>query len=312
MIQISIVVLTKNAAEKLPECLESVRHLVEGIGEIILLDGGSTDKTLEIGKKYKARVIRQKPGSFDTWRNQGKEVAKGEWLFYIDPDERVSPELREEIMEMIARGPTPGGRRVLPRVLPPAYAKASAGRPASTSVLVPRSSKSEVGSGPLPAQAGLPPVSPADSSIVAYAIPRRNFVFGKELHHGGWWPDYVIRLMRKDALIKWEGELHEQPKINGEIGYLKNPFIHLKEDNLSDMVKKTNNWSEIEARLLLESGHPKMTWWRFFRPVIGEIFDRLVLKLGFLDGVPGVVFSIYQGWSRFITYAKLWEMQRRL
>lgn len=253
MIQLSIVVLTKNAAEKLPECLESVRHLVEGIGEIILLDGGSIDKTLEIGKKYKARIFKQKPGSFDTWRNQGKHVARGTWLFYIDPDERITTELNKEILHAIRHTP---------------YA--------------------------------------------ALAIPRRNFVFGRELRHGGWWPDYVLRLMRRDKLIRWKGELHEQPKINGETGFLKNPFIHLKEDNLSDMVSKTNRWSEIEARLLFDSSHPKMTWWRFFRPVFTEIFDRLILKLGFLDGVPGVIFSIYQGWSRFVTYVKLWEMQRRL
>lgn len=248
--KLSIIILTKNSEEKLLDCLKSV----DGMGEIIILDGGSTDRTLEIAKKYGAKIFKQKRGSYDTWRNQGKEVGEDEWIFYIDPDERLTPELKSEIEKIINH----------------------------------------------------------KSSIInhsAFAIPRRNFIFGKELHHGGWWPDYVLRLMRKDVLIKWEGELHEQPKINGEIEYLKNAFIHLKEDNLSDMVKKTNRWSEIEARLLLDSGHPKMTWWRFVRPVSSEIFDRLILKLGFLDGIPGIIFSIYQGYSVFARYAKLWEMQ---
>ncbi len=256
---LSIIVLTKNAEEKLDDCLKSV----SGMGEIVVLDGGSMDNTLKIARKYSARIIKQKNGSYDTWRNQGKEAAKCEWLFYIDPDERVTPELRDEITPITSY----------------TFDKLSAGQ-----------------------------------SLVAnaaYAIPRRNFVFGKELKHGGWYPDYVVRLIKKDKLIKWEGELHEQPKIDGELGYLKNSFIHLKEDNLSDMVEKTNKWSEVEAKLLLDSGHPPMVWWRFIRPVVTEVVNRLILKLGFLDGVQGIIFSVYQGYSVFMRYAKLWEMQKQ-
>lgn len=249
---ISIIILTKNAADKLRECLKSV----SGMGEIIILDGGSTDGTLAIAKKYKAKITKQKKGSYDTWRNQAKGVASGDWLFYIDPDERVTPELKNEIEKILNQ-------------------------------------KSEI-----------------INHFAAYAIPRRNFVFDKELKHGGWYPDYVLRLMRKDKLIKWVGELHEQPQIKGEVGYLENAFIHLKENNLSDMVSKTNKWSGIEAKLLLDSGHPPMAWWRFIRPVVSEVFDRLIFKLGFLDGVEGIIFSVYQGYSRFATYAKLWEMQQ--
>lgn len=278
--QLSIIILTKNAAEKLTDCLESVRQSAEGMGEIIVLDGGSTDRTLEIAKKYGARIVKQKKGSYDTWRNQAKEVARGEWLLYVDPDERVTPELREEIKKMVA-GPV-----------------SSSSRPTSSFRVL-----SEL------AGARRDTLRSRHPLYTAFAIPRRNFVFGKELKHGGWWPDYVLRLMRKDKLIVWEGELHEQPKIDGEVGYLKNAFIHLKENQLSEMVQKTNKWSEVEAKLLFQSGHPKMAWWRFIRPVVSEVVDRLILKLGFLDGIEGIVFSIYQGYSVFMRYAKLWEMQ---
>lgn len=143
----------------------------------------------------------------------------------------------------------------------------------------------------------------------AYAIPRRNFILGREMKHGGWWPDYVKRLIRKDSLKRWKGELHENPVVEGEIGHLTNPFIHKKHDNLSEMVEKTNEWSEIEARLLFESGHPKMSWWRFFRIMATELWLRLIAKKGFLDGIEGIIYAIYQMWSRFITYGKLWELQ---
>ena len=75
------------------------------------------------------------------------------------------------------------------------------------------------------------------------------------------------------------------------------------------MVEKTNKWSEIEAKLLFEAGHPKMSWWRFFRIMATELWYRLIRLKGFLDGVEGVIYAIYQMWSKFITYGKLWEMQ---
>jgi hypothetical protein len=75
------------------------------------------------------------------------------------------------------------------------------------------------------------------------------------------------------------------------------------------MVKKTNKWSEIEAKMLFDSNHPRMTWWRFFRIMATELWHRLIMKKGFLDGVEGVIYAIYQMWSKFITYAKLWELQ---
>jgi glycosyltransferase involved in cell wall biosynthesis len=144
----------------------------------------------------------------------------------------------------------------------------------------------------------------------AYAIPRKNIIFGKEMKHGGLYPDYVKRLYLKSSLKKWEGDLHEEPVYEGVMGHMSNPLIHLKHARMSEMIEKTNKWSEIEAKLLLDSGHPEMTWWRFPRIMLTEIWYRLIILKGFMDGIEGVIYSIYQMWSKFITYAKLWEMQR--
>lgn len=143
----------------------------------------------------------------------------------------------------------------------------------------------------------------------AYAIPRKNILLGHEMKHGGWWPDYVLRLIKKGSLKKWQGRLHEQPEIKGEVGKLKNPLTHISHRNLSDMVEKTNDWSDIEAELLFKSDHPKMTWWRFLSAGFREFWYRGIKKVGFLDGVPGVIEVLYQSFSKMITYAKLWEMQ---
>ncbi len=143
----------------------------------------------------------------------------------------------------------------------------------------------------------------------AFAIPRRNFIFGKEFKHCGQWPDYQIRLIRKSTFNKWKKDIHEEPVFSGELGYLKNPFIHYKEENLSDMVEKTNKWSEIEARLMYEAGHPKMNVLRFFSAGFREFWLRMVKQTAFLDGGEGVIYGMYQVYSRLISYAKLWEMQ---
>lgn len=243
--KISTIILTKNSEELIKDCLESLRW----VDEIVIVDDSSKDKTLEIAKKAGCRVFTFS-GDFSAKRNFGAEKARGEWLLYVDVDERVTPLLRKEILSALE--------------------------------------------------------SP---SFSAYIVPRRNIFLGKKMRWGGWWPDYVLRLIKKDSLVGWEGELHEQPKVEGGVGKLKEPLTHISHRSLTEMVDKTNEWSEIEAKLLFRAHHPKMTWWRFLSVGTREVWFRGIKKLGFLDGTVGIIEIIYQAFSRMITYAKLWEMQ---
>ena len=127
--------------------------------------------------------------------------------------------------------------------------------------------------------------------------------------HGGWYPDYVVRLFKKDKLIEWIGDLHEQPDYKGNLEYLNRPIIHYKENSLSEMVQKTNKWSEIEADLMFKADHPPMNILRFCSAMFREFYFRFIKNLAFLDGGEGIIFGIYQIYSRFISYAKLWELQ---
>ena len=244
--KISAIVLAKDEEELIKDCLASVSW----VDEIILIDGGCTQEMLRVAKEANAKIVKER-GDYSKKRNVGRDTASGEWLFYLDIDERVTPLLREEIKDVIT--------------------------------------------------------SPV--SLPAYAIPRKNILLGHEMHWGGWWPDYVLRLIRKDSLVRWEGELHEQPKIRGEVGKLRNPLTHFSHRTLAEMVEKTNTWSKIEAKLLFKSNHPQMTWWRFFSVGFREFWYRGIKKMGFLDGTVGVIEVIYQTFSRMITYSKLWEMQ---
>jgi len=75
------------------------------------------------------------------------------------------------------------------------------------------------------------------------------------------------------------------------------------------MVAKTNEWSVVEARLRLDAHHPPVVWWRLVRVMITGFWESFVRNGGWRAGTVGFIESIYQGYSMFITYAKLWEMQ---
>ena len=107
----------------------------------------------------------------------------------------------------------------------------------------------------------------------------------------------------------WYGKIHESPQVEGEIGELQNYILHYTHRDLGQMLDKTNEWSEVEAELRFKSDHPKMSWWRFPRVMISAFFDSYYKQKGYKAGIAGLIESIYQSFSIFITYAKLWEKQ---
>lgn len=243
--KISAIILTKNAEEVIGDCIDSVSFC----DEIIIIDDGSTDRTLEIAKLLDVKVFSVISRNFAERRNYGAKKAKGEWLLYIDSDERISSELRESIKRAVD-----------------------------------------------------------EDDFDAYRLQRRNFYFGN--HE---WPqiEKLERLFKKTALEEWYGEIHETAKVDGTIGDLDGYLLHYTHRDLTSMVEKTITWSEIEAELRFNSNHPKMSWWRFFRVMITAFYDSYVRQKGYKAGTAGVVESIYQSFSIFITYARLWEMQNK-
>lgn len=147
--------------------------------------------------------------------------------------------------------------------------------------------------------------------FTAYAIPRKNFLLNKELRWGGWYPDYAKRLFNKKYLKNWVGNLHEQPVIEGNLGKLTEPMLHLQPADIEPAFQKSIRWSLIEARLLQDAKHPKIVWWRVLRMGFTTLFERLFKKQGFRDGVEGWIESIYQAYHTMIVYLRLWELQSR-
>lgn len=139
----------------------------------------------------------------------------------------------------------------------------------------------------------------------AYYFWRKNYYLGKI------WPyqDKIQRLFWKPHLVDWRGDLHETPIIKGQFGILPGYILHNSHRTLAGMVNKTNEWSAVEADLRYKKKHPRVVWWRLLRVMGTGFTDSFIRQGGWKAGTYGFIESIYQGFSLFITYAKLWELQ---
>ncbi|HSX09867.1 MAG TPA: glycosyltransferase family 2 protein [Candidatus Saccharimonadales bacterium] len=141
----------------------------------------------------------------------------------------------------------------------------------------------------------------------AYRLRRKNFYLGNNE-----WPvlEKLERLFKKSKFEEWYGDLHESPRVNGDIGDIEEGFIrHYTHRDLTSMLDKTIQWSKIEAELRFNANHPRMSWWRFFRVIITAFYDSYIRQQGYKVGTAGLIESMFQSYSMFITYARLWEMQ---
>lgn len=100
MATVSVVLATYNGEENLASCLDSVEDLAD---EIIVVDGGSTDRTVEIAKKYGAKVkITDNPPIFHINKQKAIDMATSDWILQLDADERVTSQLKNEISHLIS------------------------------------------------------------------------------------------------------------------------------------------------------------------------------------------------------------------
>ncbi len=256
---ISVIVITKDEEVMIADCLDSVSFC----DEIIVVDNGSEDRTVDVAKRMGATVFSFKSNDFSKMRNYGLSKAKGTWILYVDADERVTELLRDNIKYQISSIRQAQDKNIKNR------------------------------------------------NIAAFKIQRKNFYLGSEEKNE--WPyiERLERLFKKESLMRWKGELHETPLIEGEMGQLNGFLLHYTHRDLTSMLEKTIKWSQIEAELRFKAGHPKMTWWRFPRVMLTTFFTYYCRQRGWKKGTVGLVESIYQSFSMFITYARLWEMQNK-
>jgi len=270
----------RNEAHNLRVCLESLR----GVGEVYVIDSQSSDQTEEIARSLGANVVQfHYQGGWPKKRQWAMDTLPlaYDWIFLVDADETLTPELSDEIRQAIR-----------------------------------------------------------DPNLDGYYIALRMFFLGRPLRHGdagfyklslfrrgkGW---FECRLKNQDTSMS-DMEVHEHVIVDGKTARLRNPLRHYNIESLSRYIQKHNEYSNWDARVWLEgeasSGElpPAMfgtqaqrrRWLRkkFFvlpgSPLLFFVY-KYILRLGFLDGVPGLIYCGFQGIQFFHIKAKIYELRSR-
>jgi glycosyltransferase involved in cell wall biosynthesis len=243
----SITIITLNEQSNLRDCLATVAWA----DEIILVDSGSTDRTLEIAREFGASIFVNPWAGMREQKNFAAERAAGPWIFNLDADERITPEGQQEILAALQ--------------------------------------------------------NPAAD---AYLVPRKNFFLGKWMRHGGWYPDEVIRLYRKE---KGEyGGINPHAGVvlkSGTTASLRHPLVHYTYNSFSHYISKQYPYSDAAARDLAARGKlPALPAWQIFVKTAWKFVEVFVIKRGFLDGTRGLVAAFGSSFAAYMKQARLWEL----
>lgn len=214
-----------------------------------MADAGSADETAAIARAAGACVLAvENDLNFNVNKTKALEACGGDWLLYVDPDERVPADLAAAIREV---------------------------------------------------------VDAAENTFDAYEFPRRNNYFGSYLRFGGNYPDYQLRLFRRGRGRFACRSVHERLEVEGLIGRLKPALRHETYPTVGDYLRKLPLFVRAGADYMDKRGQARgflpdlgflilKPQWRFVR--------RYFLKLGFLDGWPGLLASYFDALQTALTY----------
>jgi glycosyltransferase involved in cell wall biosynthesis len=278
LLPVTAIVAVRNEARNLPRCLESLRH----VGEVYVIDSQSTDATAQIAESYGAHVLQfHYQGGWPKkrqWAMESLPLAY-DWTFLVDADEALTADLAHEILGAIQN---PG--------------------------------------------------------VDGYYIALRIHFLGRELRHCGASFEklslfrrgqgrFECRLREQDASMA-DMEVHEHVVVEGKTARLQHPLLHDNVESLSHYIRKHDEYSNWDARVWLEgevgsrelppalfgSQAQRRRWVRrkFFAfpgSPLAFFLYRYVFCLGFLDGIPGLIYCIFQGIQFFYIKAKIYELK---
>jgi glycosyltransferase involved in cell wall biosynthesis len=278
LLPVSAIVAVRNEAHNLPRCLESLRD----VGEVHVIDSQSTDATVQIANSYGAHVVQfYYQGGWPKkrqWAMESLPLAH-DWIFLVDADEALTPELCREILEATSN---------------PRYD--------------------------------------------GYYISLRMFFLGCELRHSGANFEklslfrrgkgrYECRLREQDASMA-DMEIHEHVVVEGTTSRLQQSLMHHNVESLSRYIRKHDEYSNWDAKVWIEgesssqelpaslfgSQAQRRRWLRkklFAVPGSPLMFFlyKYIIRLGFLDGIPGLIYCCFQGIQFFHIKAKVYELK---
>jgi glycosyltransferase involved in cell wall biosynthesis len=247
--KISATVRTFNEEKNIRECLESLSWA----DEIVVVDSESSDKTVDIARKFTARVIIQPWLGHIGQSRFATDQTRNLWVLHMDADERVTPELRDEILSLDLE----------------------------------------------------------KSSCDAYEMPRLHFFMQKWIRHSAWYPDYKIRLFRKDR-CRWGGVApHDKVQVPGRTGRFKKDILHYIYYDLEHFAGTKNKYSSLTALDHFRNGRRAGLVDLTLRPLYAFLY-RYFVRMGILDGLPGFAISVMESHAVFMKYMKLHELQKNL
>ncbi|MCP4713531.1 MAG: glycosyltransferase family 2 protein [Deltaproteobacteria bacterium] len=142
-----------------------------------------------------------------------------------------------------------------------------------------------------------------------FSFPRKSFYLNRWIRHGGWFPDYKLRLVRRSR-GRWSGgNLHEKLVADGEAVCLNGPILHYVYRDIAHQLTTIDSFSKVAARELYLKGKRFHLALLLCRPLI-RFLEMYVWKRGVLDGMAGLVIAVLSSYYVFLKYAKLWEMQK--
>ena len=251
--------------------------MTDGKGEIIVVDSGSTDRTVEFAKSFGAKVFVEEWKGFAAQKNSAIDKATGDWILSLDADEELDSSLQQAIHELLES---------LARLS--AFGTAAAADAASEAGTIPH------------------------ADFDGLWIPRKNEFLGRWIKHGGFWPDPKLRLFRRGKGKFENRAVHEDVQVEGHTRQIQSgALLHHSYPTLSDYIEHMNRYSSLGAEMIVAKGWPvgltivNIT----LRPLTTFIYNYF-FRLGFLDGREGLLLhlnhSVYVAWK----YAKAWELSR--
>lgn len=274
-VPLTVIILTFNEELNLPTALESVCGWAD---QVLVVDSLSTDGTRDIAAQYGVPVVDYTITPFyisekRSWalENSGVET---EWVLFLDADEVATPEFKKRIAETLQNVP---------------------------------------------------------EEITAFQLTPRFMFMGRWLRHCLGYPNWHDRLVRRGR-VRFAGGMWEHFVTDGRVSRIHEPYLHFGlNKGFADWIAKHNWYSDFDAQDILatldgDDGAPQGTHFgrtrrkrrlrdlaaRFWplRPVARFVY-MYFLKLGFLDGIPGLLYCLMMAFYEYMVVLKVIELKRR-
>ncbi len=243
--KVSGVVICGNEERNIADCLESLRWC----DEIVVVDSLSTDKTVEIARRFTDKVIQRPWPGYVAQKQFALEQCTGDWILSLDADERCTPELRDAIKREL----------------------------------------------------------PSANGVAGFEMKRHVHYLGRWINHGGWYPDWKLRLVRRGQ-AKWSGvDPHDRLQTDGPVKRIPADIVHYTYRDFAHQIRIINHFSDVITDEWVKQGRKFSLLDAVFHPV-GKFLECYVWKLGILDGWAGFVIAVA---SAFYTFARQVKMREK-